>query len=215
MIDTRQRPIPLHVPTEIELKPGTRIRVTLFDANHCPGAVMFLIEGDGKSILYTGDIRGTKRSPPLFYARHPSTSSGFPSCLSPPHPATKTTFVVHKYCLITNNIYIAERWWVDALIRNPVLIPYTLGTKRLDRIYLDTSFASESNIYAKYPSKAEGIRELTEKVQKYPAGTIFYLRTWTFGYEEVWLALARALDAQVSEYLMPFILWRVLFNYRN
>ena len=84
------------------------------------------------------------------------------------------------------------------------MIPYTLGTKCLDRIYLDTSFASESNIYAKFPSKAEGIRELTEKVQKYPAGTVFYVRTWTFGYEEVWLALARALDAQVSEIAHAF-----------
>lgn len=27
-------------------------------ANHCPGSVMFLIEGDGKAVLYTGDIRG-------------------------------------------------------------------------------------------------------------------------------------------------------------
>lgn len=53
-----QRPIPLQVPTEIELTPRNRIRVTLFDANHCIGAVMFLIEGDGKAILYTGDIRG-------------------------------------------------------------------------------------------------------------------------------------------------------------
>jgi Cft2 family RNA processing exonuclease len=53
-----KRPIPLQVPTEIELMPGTTIRVTLFDANHCPGAVMFLIEGGGKSVLYTGDIRG-------------------------------------------------------------------------------------------------------------------------------------------------------------
>lgn len=53
-----KRPIPLQVPTEIELTPKSRIRVTLFDANHCIGAVMFLIEGDGKAVLYTGDIRG-------------------------------------------------------------------------------------------------------------------------------------------------------------
>ena len=54
-----QRPIPLNIPTEIELTPLQRIRVTLLDANHCAGAVMFLIEGQGKAILYTGDIRGT------------------------------------------------------------------------------------------------------------------------------------------------------------
>lgn len=53
-----QRPIPLNVPTDIELTHGNTVRVTLFDANHCPGAVMFLIEGNGKAILYTGDIRG-------------------------------------------------------------------------------------------------------------------------------------------------------------
>jgi hypothetical protein len=35
-----------------------RIQVTLFDANHCAGAVMFLIEDQGNAILYTGDIRG-------------------------------------------------------------------------------------------------------------------------------------------------------------
>lgn len=54
-----QRPIPLDTPTEIELTPLLSIRVTLLDANHCAGAVMFLIEGDGKAVLYTGDIRGT------------------------------------------------------------------------------------------------------------------------------------------------------------
>jgi Cft2 family RNA processing exonuclease len=53
-----QRPIPLNTPTEIELTPRRRVRVTLLDANHCPGAVMFLIEGDGKAIIYSGDIRG-------------------------------------------------------------------------------------------------------------------------------------------------------------
>ena len=51
------RPLPLETATEIELRPDRRIRVTLFDANHCPGAVMFLIEDDARAILYTGDIR--------------------------------------------------------------------------------------------------------------------------------------------------------------
>ncbi|KAK6344806.1 hypothetical protein TWF718_006760 [Orbilia javanica] len=51
------RELPLETPTDIELCPGHTIRVTLFDANHCPGSTMFLIEGKGKSILYTGDIR--------------------------------------------------------------------------------------------------------------------------------------------------------------
>lgn len=49
--------IPLECPTEIELSPLEKIRVTLFDANHCPGAVMFLLERDSTAILYTGDIR--------------------------------------------------------------------------------------------------------------------------------------------------------------
>lgn len=36
-----QKPIPLNTPTVLELEPGNHIQVTLFDANHCPGAVMF------------------------------------------------------------------------------------------------------------------------------------------------------------------------------
>ncbi|KAK2736626.1 hypothetical protein FQN55_001572 [Onygenales sp. PD_40] len=142
------RPIPLQVPTEIELSPRNSIRVTLFDANHCPGAVMFLIEGNGKAILYTGDIR-------------------------------------------------AEAWWVDNLVRNPVLIPYTLGNKRLDKVYLDTTFATKSNVYQSFPSKAEGIRELLEKIKLYPEDTTFYLRVWTFGYEDVWHALSSALNTKI------------------
>ncbi|KAL4928553.1 putative DNA repair protein [Aspergillus undulatus] len=142
------KPIPLNTPTEIDLTPRLSIRVTLLDANHCTGAVMFLIEGDGKAILYTGDIR-------------------------------------------------AESWWVDGLIRHPVLIPYTMGTKLLDKIYLDTTFARSSHTFRTFPSKAEGIAELLRKLEPYPENTTFYFRAWTFGYEEVWVALAAALKSKI------------------
>jgi DNA cross-link repair 1C protein len=140
--------IPLQTPTEIELGAKERIRVTLFDANHCPGAVMFLIEGDSKAILYTGDVR-------------------------------------------------AEPWWVNSIIRSPVMIPFTLGEKRLDCLYLDTTFAAKDDIYQEFPSKATGLQELLQKVHGYPPETIFYFRAWTLGYEDVWLALSAATGSQI------------------
>lgn len=36
-----QKPLPLDTPTCLELQLGHYIQVTLLDANHCPGAVMF------------------------------------------------------------------------------------------------------------------------------------------------------------------------------
>ncbi|CAZ85128.1 unnamed protein product [Tuber melanosporum] len=152
--------IPLETPTMVEIGSGKSLRVTLFDANHCPGAVMFLIEGDGKAILYTGDIR-------------------------------------------------AEKWWVDYLKRHPVLVPYAMGLKTLDKIYLDTSFAGRSKIHEVFRSKQDGIHELLSQVRKYPQDTIFHLNAWTFGYEEAWVALASAFDSKIhlSDY------YRRLFHF--
>ncbi|ERF72132.1 hypothetical protein EPUS_02923 [Endocarpon pusillum Z07020] len=140
--------IPLECPTEIELSPLEKIRVTLFDANHCPGAVMFLLECDSTAILYTGDIR-------------------------------------------------SESWWINSIIRHPVLLPYSTGLKQLDRIYLDTTFALKANIYRSFPSKAEGICELLTKVRQYPPETLFHLNAWTLGYEDVWVALSTFLKSSV------------------
>ncbi|TID26943.1 beta-lactamase-like protein [Venturia nashicola] len=147
-LEPRLRTIPYETPTLIELSAGETIRVTLFDANHCAGSSMFLIEGDGKAILYTGDIR-------------------------------------------------SEVWWVNSLVQNPVLLPYSLGAKRLDTIYLDTTFASKRDPYREFPSKAEGLRELIEKVSKYPADTTFYIESWTFGYENVWVAISALLSTPI------------------
>jgi hypothetical protein len=109
---------------------------------------MYLIEGDGKAVLYTGDIR-------------------------------------------------AETWWVNSLVQNPVLLPYTLGNRRLDCMYLDTTFATKREPYRNFPSKAEGIQELLDKVSQYPNDTIFYFHSWTFGYENVWIALSSFLGSQI------------------
>ncbi|KAG7128442.1 Protein artemis like protein [Verticillium longisporum] len=105
---------------------------------------MFLIEGDGRAILYTGDIR-------------------------------------------------SEPWHVNSVARNPALIEYTHGIKTLDKIYLDTSFIDD----VPFQTKAEGIAELLGKVSRYPPDTIFHLQAWTYGYEDVWIALSKALKSRV------------------
>ena len=142
------KPLALETPTVIELAPGNEIRVTLFDANHCIGSVMFLIEGNGHAILYTGDVR-------------------------------------------------SEPWWVNSLVQNPILLPYASGMRRLDSIYLDTTFAATGYHFREFPSKMSGVEELLAKVSKYPPDTCFYFQSWTFGYENVWVALSSFLKSQI------------------
>ncbi|KAI6710490.1 hypothetical protein JHW43_006995 [Diplocarpon mali] len=122
------KPIPLETPTQIELKPGVKLQVTLFDANHCAGAVMFLFELDNLAVLYTGDVR-------------------------------------------------SEPWHVTSLARNPILIEYTSGLKTLDCIYLDTSRTDPSV----FPPKADGLKELLQKVVQYPPDAVFHFAAWTYG----------------------------------
>ncbi|KAG5927540.1 hypothetical protein E4U42_002117 [Claviceps africana] len=149
--------LPLEAPTTIELRPGYKIQVTLFDANHCPGSTMFLIEGQEKAILYTGDVR-------------------------------------------------AEPWFVNSIARNPSLLEYTYGLKTLDKLYLDTSFIEDFP----FQTKSEGIASLFRKVQMYPPDTIFHLQAWTFGYEDVWIALSKALKSRIHVDAYKFRIFRSL-----
>lgn len=73
------------------------------------------------------------------------------------------------------------------------MFEYSCGLKVLDRIYLDTSYTKD----IEFPTKAEGLCELIDKLRKYPSDTIFYVSAYTYGYEDVWIALAKALDTQV------------------
>ena len=144
------KPLPLDVPVTIELSPGCKIQVTLLDANHCIGAVMFLIEDGKKAILYTGDIR-------------------------------------------------AEMWWVESLCRHPSLVAYTSAAafRRLDAVYLDTTFAVPKSPYQDFPAKAVGLTQLLTKLSKYPLDTFFYFHNWTFGYEDVLIAVSKMLQSPI------------------
>lgn len=51
------RAIPLNKPTEFKLSPTLTVWITAIDANHCPGAVMFLVDGPYGAVLHTGDVR--------------------------------------------------------------------------------------------------------------------------------------------------------------
>lgn len=129
---------------------------------------MFLIESNVKAVLYTGDIR------------------------------CKLEAKLDRLKLFRSlMIYAAEPWWVNTIIRNPIVVPYTCGLRRFDKIYLDTTFASKADLHRAFPTKAEGLSELLTEISRYPASTVFHFHAWTLGYEEVWIALASALGSQV------------------
>jgi len=158
--------VPLRTPTHIELQPGQALRVTLFDANHCPGAVSFLIEDGrrpGPAIFYSGDVR-------------------------------------------------AEPALVAALAREPALAPYVAGLRPLDCLYLDTTFAARDAPLRAFRSKADGVAELLRKVAACPPQTLFYVEAWTFGYEDVWVALAGFLGERVHLDRYRYGLYSALAN---
>ncbi|KAI0754799.1 hypothetical protein C8Q80DRAFT_1141172 [Daedaleopsis nitida] len=153
------RALPLHTPTKFTLNDEEEVKITLLDANHCPGAVMFLVEGAKGAVLHTGDLR-------------------------------------------------AEPWFLESLKRNPFIQQYihvprskqtphhypTHHLPKLDAIYLDT--ACLLNIYD-VPPKAEAAERLASLMASYPDTTRFFLNVWTWGYEELYKAIARTFHTKI------------------
>ncbi|KAI0362982.1 hypothetical protein BV20DRAFT_234269 [Pilatotrama ljubarskyi] len=155
------RAVHLHIPTEIPLNDGETVTITLLDANHCPGAVMFLVEGAKGAVLHTGDLR-------------------------------------------------AEPWFLESLRHNPFIQRYidtsdiftpfprrsspTASLPKLDAIYLDT--ACLLNNYD-VPTKSGAASGIASLMACYPETTRFFLNVWTWGYEEIYKAVARVFGAKI------------------
>jgi DNA cross-link repair 1C protein len=133
------------------------------------------------------------RCKPLPWGRHVSLVISASTCAIPPPTYHCPVIEDDRRAILYTGDVRSEPWFVNTLTRNPSLIAYTNGIYTLDKIYLDTSFTRR----IPFQTKAEGLNELLHKVLQYPPQTIFHLSAWTFGYEDVWIALSKALKSRV------------------
>ncbi|KZT27102.1 hypothetical protein NEOLEDRAFT_1131086 [Neolentinus lepideus HHB14362 ss-1] len=184
------RAIPLHTPTQLELNNDEKITVTLFDANHCPGAVMFLIEGSKGNVLHTGDFRAE----PWFI-----------------ESLTRNPFL-QRYTLPSLPQEFSKGWKFADFIpdrygqgQGPALslptgehapLPGRAGRTRriLDAIYLDTACVFSRSIV---PDKQWAVAGLVELIALYPPTTLFFINSWTWGYEEILKGIAAAFECKI------------------
>jgi DNA cross-link repair 1C protein len=117
-----QRPLAVETPTVFQLDSKENVTITLFDANHCPGAVMF-----------------------VFKHLHPTERS-----LTPVPYHCRFLIEGAKGAVLHTGDFRAEPRFLDSISRNPYLQPYLAppigfareypaSAKTLDSIYLDTA----------------------------------------------------------------------------
>ncbi|KDQ51247.1 hypothetical protein JAAARDRAFT_211212 [Jaapia argillacea MUCL 33604] len=162
------KPLPLHTPTEIELCHNERVLITLFDANHCPGAIMFLIQGNKGSILHTGDFRAE----PWFIE----------SLIRNP--------LIQEYIHTPPPSQVHARFnWNDYVPQGS-----KSSRKTLDAIYLDTACVLSPLVV---PTKSQATSGLIELIALLPPTTVFFLNVWTWGYEDILKAIAASFHCKI------------------
>ncbi|KAI6128763.1 beta-lactamase-like protein, partial [Pisolithus croceorrhizus] len=164
------RAVPLHTPTEFELYDNETVTVTLIDANHCPGAVMFLIEGPRGSVLHTGDMRA---------------EPWFLSSLS------RNPFLQRYLADSAENLNVL-------VARNEVIHMEATGlVKTLEAIYLDTASLLSITMVPTKASYECAVQGLIELIAMFPTTTFFFINSWTWGYEDILKGIALAFHCKI------------------
>lgn len=106
-----------------------------------------------------------------------------------------------KGAVLHTGDFRAEPWFLDSLTRNPFLQPYLYAGKEgpinkpLEAIYLDTACVLST---AEVPTKAAATTGLIELLELFPESAHFFINSWTWGYEDVLKAIAKAFQTKVS-----------------
>ncbi|KAM0752271.1 hypothetical protein T439DRAFT_204649 [Meredithblackwellia eburnea MCA 4105] len=179
----RMRELQINKPTVIQ-GAHSQVTITALDANHCPGSCMFLIEGivDGvfRSVLITGDIRAEPWWVTAL-SRNPIISR----------------YLAHPVLKSSSSAGIGDGFKLKGKGKEKVSADDPRDRERyptLDCIYLDTSAVV---LDEELIDKSEAVQELVTFMALYPSDTKFFLNSWTWGYEDMLKAVARAFNTSI------------------
>jgi len=143
-------PIPINTPTVIASK-GKPVTVTLLNANHCPGAIMFLFEVGNKNILHVGDFRWQRE----LMLKEPQLKAFSNSCPRLDELYFDTTYCNKKYTLPTQEeaisaaIEVAEKEMSISKKdkKNKTLFLFGAYTIGKEKIYLSVAEHLRMKVY--------------------------------------------------------------------
>lgn len=207
-------PLPLNTPTTVQYLPGVKVKLTLLDANHMPGAVMFLVEGHRGAILHTGDCRAEKwwleslvRNPAMQRYTSWEEAKAIASkeeMEESPMLRSQAEQIEATQVVLTQAIPQASPDSQNSPTQaseSPEALrtrePERTGSRdlRLKNVYID----DEGIASPEWPmAKKDAVLDLISLMERYPSDTNFFIDLFTWGYEEIYLAIGKTFSHRGS-----------------
>ncbi|CAO1635212.1 unnamed protein product [Parajaminaea phylloscopi] len=197
--------LPLNTPTEIPYLPGRNVRITLLDANHMPGAVMFLIEGHRGTVLHMGDCRAEKWWLEAL-TRHPSMQryvacddevedrGDFGGLRAQAERLGSTQVLTQASQRSTSSRGTDDTHIFSAASQSQSETAFSSNHHlRLTNIYIDDEAVGS----AEWPmTKKDAALEVISLMRLYPPDTVFFVDTWTWGFETLLIAIGKSFQVR-------------------